>query len=125
MGFCLQSTVASGHPYPVGAVSTATTQAFPVGAYLAFRVSSVSDNRVVTLTSLLLLDFEIAVLQSLSCVRVSVTPWTASRQAPLSFTVPQSLRQFMSIGSVMPFNHLILCLPLFLPSIFPSMSLFQ
>ena len=102
----------------MGAVSTATTQAFAVGAYLAFRVSSVSDNRVVTLTSLLLLDFKIAVLRSLNCVRVSVTPRTAARQTPLSSTVSQSLRKLMSIESVMPSNRLILCHPfLLLPSI--------
>ena len=49
----------------------------------------------------------------------SVTPWTAARQASLSFTISWSLLKLMSIVSVMPFNHLILCHPLlFLPSIF-------
>ena len=41
------------------------------------------------------------------------TPWTVARQAPLSFTISQSLRKFMSVESVMPSNHLILCCPLF------------
>ena len=60
-------------------------------------------------------------VQSLSCVRLSATPWTATRQAPLSSTNYQSLLKLMSIASVMPSNHLILCQSLLLPSsIFPS-----
>ena len=55
----------------------------------------------------------------------SVTPWTAARQASLSITNSQSLLKLMSIESVMPSNHLILCRPLFLPpSIFPSIRVF-
>ena len=51
----------------------------------------------------------------------SSTPWTVAHQASLSFTVSQSLLKLMSIESVMPSNHLILCRPLLLlPSIFPS-----
>ena len=49
-----------------------------------------------------------------------MTPWTAARQAFLSFTFSQSLLKLMSIKSVMPYNHLILCHPLLLPSVFPS-----
>ena len=61
-------------------------------------------------------------VQSLSCVRLFVTPWTAAAQASLSFTISWSLHN-MFIESVMPFNHLVLCSPLFLlPSIFPSIS---
>ena len=61
------------------------------------------------------------VVQSLSCVRLVVTPWTAEPQASLSFTICWSLHKLMSIEVVMPSNHLILCLPLLLPpSIFPS-----
>ena len=53
----------------------------------------------------------------------SVTPWTAAHQASLSVTISQSLPKFMSIESVMPPNHLILCCPLLLlPSILPSIS---
>ena len=60
-------------------------------------------------------------VQSLSRVRLFVTPWTAARQASLSITDSWSLIKFMSIESVMPSNHLILCHPLLLlPSIFPS-----
>ena len=64
-------------------------------------------------------------VQSLSHVRLFVTPWTASRQASLSITNSQSLLKLMSIESVMPSNHLILCRPLLLlPSIFPSIRVF-
>ena len=60
-------------------------------------------------------------VQSLSHVQLLVTPWIAARQAPLSITNSRSLLKLMSIESVMPSNHLILCCPLLLPSsIFPS-----
>ena len=63
--------------------------------------------------------------QSLSHVRLFATPWTAARQASLSFTISQSLLKLMSIESVMPSDHLILCRPLLLlPSIFPSIRVF-
>ena len=56
----------------------------------------------------------------------SVTPWTAACQASLFITKPWSLLKLMSIESVMPSNHLILCHPLlFLPSIFPSIRVFS
>ena len=62
----------------------------------------------------------------LSCVQLFVTPWTAARQASLSITSSQSLLKLMSIGSVMPSNHLILCRPLLLPpSIFPNIRVFS
>ena len=51
-------------------------------------------------------------VQSLSCVRLFVTPWTAARQASLSINNSQTLLKFMSIELVMPSNHLILCHPL-------------
>ena len=55
-----------------------------------------------------------------------MTPWTAPRQASLSFTISCSLLQLMSIVLVMPSNHLILCCPLLLPpSIFPSIRVFS
>ena len=60
-------------------------------------------------------------VQSLSRVRLFATPWTVAHQASLSITSSWSLLRLMSIESVMPSNHLILCHPLFLsPSIFPS-----
>ena len=65
-------------------------------------------------------------VQLLGHVRLFVTQWTAARQASLSITKSQSLLKLMSIESVMPSNHLILCHPLlFLPSIFPSIRVFS
>ena len=64
--------------------------------------------------------------QSLSHVRLFATPWTAARQASLSIINSRSLLKFMSIESVMPSNHLILCRPLLLlPSVFPSTRVFS
>ena len=60
-------------------------------------------------------------VQLLSHVRLFATPWTAAHQASLSITNSQSLLELMSIESVMPSNHLLLCRSLlFLPSVFPS-----
>ena len=65
-------------------------------------------------------------VQSLSCVRLFVTPWTAARQASLSITNSQSLPKLISIELVMPSNHLILCCPLLLLlSILPSIRVFS
>ena len=65
-------------------------------------------------------------VQSLSRVRLFATPWIAAHQASLSITNSRSLLQLMSIELVMPFNHLILCRPFFLPtSIFPSIRVFS
>ena len=67
-----------------------------------------------------------AVVQSLSHVRLFAIPWTAAHQASLSFTISWSLLKFMSIESVMPSNHHILCHPLLLlPSIFSSIRVFS
>ena len=66
------------------------------------------------------------VVQSLSHVQLFVSLLTASSQASLSFTISQSLLKFMSIESVMPANHLVLCHPLLLlPSVFPSIRVFS
>ena len=54
-----------------------------------------------------------------------MTPWTAARQASLSFTISQSLLRLTSIESVMAFNHLVFCQPLLLSSIFPSIRVFS
>ena len=65
-------------------------------------------------------------VQSLSCVQLIATPWTAALQASLSINNSQSLLKHMSIESVMPSNHLILCHPLLRrPSIFPSIRVFS
>ena len=67
----------------------------------------------------------ISSVQLLSHVQLLVTPWAAARWASLSFTNSCSLPKLMSIESVMPSNHLILCCPLLLPSIFPSIRAFS
>ena len=64
-------------------------------------------------------------VQSLSCVRLFATPCTAARQASLCITSSQSLLKLMSIESVMSSNHFILCHPLLLPLIFPSIRVFS
>ena len=65
----------------------------------------------------------VVVVQLLSHVHLSATPWTAARQGSLSFTISQSL--LMSIESMMPSNHLILCRSLLPPSIFPIIRVFS
>ena len=64
-------------------------------------------------------------VQSLSCVWLFATPWIAARQASLSITNSWSLPKLLSIELAMPSNHLILCHPLLLPSIFPSIRVFS
>ena len=64
-------------------------------------------------------------VQLLSRVRLFVNPWTVALQASLSITISQSLLKLTSVESVMPFNHLILCHPLLLPSFFPSIRVFS
>ena len=69
---------------------------------------------------------QLSSVQSFSCVQLFVTPWTAARQASLSITKCQSLLKLMSIESVIPSNHLILCHTLLLlPSISPSIRVFS
>ena len=73
-----------------------------------------------------MVSVQLSSVQLLSCVRLFVTPWTAALQASLSIANSQSLLKPISIESVMPSNHLILCHPLlFLPSIFPIIRLFS
>ena len=74
----------------------------------------------------LLAGLQFSSVQSLSCVRLFVTPWTAACQASLSITNAQSLLKLMSIKSVMPSKDLILSRPLLLlSSIFPSIRVFS
>ena len=71
-------------------------------------------------------ELKFSSVQSLSCVWLFATPWTAAHQASLSITNSWSLLRLMSIESVMPSNHLILCHPLLLPpSIFPNIRVFS
>ena len=64
-------------------------------------------------------------VQLLSCVRFSATPWTATCQASLSITNSENLLRLMSTELMMPSSHLILCRPLLLPPVFPSIRVFS
>ena len=99
--------------------SSVTCKGFPSGSEWLF-ISL--NHKVVTASRKFCICFiYTASVQSLSCVCLFVTPWTTARQASLSITNSRSLLKLMSIESVMPSNHLILCHPLLLlPSIFPS-----
>ena len=94
----------------------------------------VSSSHQVAKLLQLVMDTEAWLLQSMGSQRVGlsdwtelnfVTPWTAAHQASLSITNSQSLLKLMSIESVMPPNHLILCRPLLPPTIFPSIRVFS
>ena len=90
------------------------------------RVYVILNNYILFLVSFTLLINFVIVLQSLSLVRLFVTPWTATRQASLSIIISQGLFRFKSIKSMMPSNHLILCCPfVLLPSLFPSIRVFS
>ena len=71
-------------------------------------------------------NIQFSSVQSLSHVRLFATPWTTAHQASLPITNSRSLLKLMSIESMMPSNHLILCFPLLLPpSILPSIRVFS
>ena len=66
------------------------------------------------------------VFQSLSCIQLFATPWTAARQASLPFSVSQSLLKLVSIASVRPSSRLILChILVLLSSSYPSIRVFS
>ena len=68
----------------------------------------------------------VLLLQSLSCVQLFAISWTATCQISLSLTISWSLLKLLSIESMIPYNHLILCCPLLLlPSVFPSNRVFS
>ena len=66
-----------------------------------------------------------SLVQLQGCIWLFSTSWTASRQASLSFTIYHSLLKLISIESMIPSNHLVLCRPLLLPSVFPSIRVFS
>ena len=95
---------------------------------LAYRINLVSGkfSSEYLFTNKINLITQFSSVQSLSRVWLFVTPWTVARQASLSITNPWRLLKLMSIESVMPSTHLNRCHPfLFLPSIFPSISVFS
>ena len=77
-----------------------------------------------SLCGLVAVSFVVVVVQLLSCVWLFVTPWTAACQASLSFTISWSLLKPMSIKSVMPSDHLILCVPFSCLQSFPASGSF-
>ena len=94
-----------------------------LGLYLLEHASPEGSRLEFTLRDICSAQF--SSVQSLSHVRLFATPWTAACQASLSFTNSQSLLKLMSIALVMPSNHLILCRPFLLPSIFLSIRVFS
>ena len=81
-------------------------------------------SQVIKFSNIMIIQF--SSVQSLSCVRLFVTPWIAARQASLSITISWSSLKLKSIELVMPSSHLILCCPLFLlPPIPPSIRVFS
>ena len=104
-GFCPTSWLFASGGQSIGASASASVLPMNIQSWLPF--SSVS-------------------VQSLSCAWLFVTPWTTALQASRSIINSQSLPKLMSMESVMPSNHLILCRPLLLlPSIFPSIRIFS
>ena len=89
--------------------------------YIFLKISSVTGHHSISDSPI-----SICSVQPLSCVQIFVTPWTTACQASLSITNSQSLLKLMSIKSVMPSSHLMLCHSLvILPSIFPSIRVFS
>ena len=85
-----------------------------------------SFNLIYLMSILYPIDLLSSSVQSVSCIRLFVTPWTAAHQGSLSITKSQSLLKLMSIKSLMPSSHLILCRPLLLlPPIPPSIRVFS
>ena len=86
------------------------------------NLDSILKSRDITLPT----KVQFSSVQLFSFVQFFVTPWTAARQASLSTTNSRSLPKLISIESVMPSNHLILCHPLLLlPALFPSIRVFS
>ena len=93
---------------------------------LVFNTQYFLDHESLKFILAFFLYISVSSVQLLSHVRLVATPWTAARQASLSITNPQNLPKLMSIESVMPSSHLILCRPLLLlPPIPPSIRVFS
>ena len=104
--------------------------AFPLIHLKKLRVGR--SRNLHTITQMMMINFgprvtqdSLPSVQSLSCVQLFATPWTAAQQASLSITNCRSLLKLMSIELVMPSNHFILCRPLLLLQSFPASGSFQ
>ena len=84
-----------------------------------------TSSQVISATKKLYFELYFSSVQKLNRVLLFVTTWTAAHQASLSITNSWSLLKFISIKSVMPSNHLILCCPILLPSNFSSIMVFS
>ena len=114
----------------IAAIHTGVHVSFRIVAFSGYMhgivglLGHVVDSFLVCLLFFFLKGFAVVLVQLPNHVLLIVTPWTAAGQASLSLTISWSFPKFMSIESVVPSNHLILCCHLLLlPSIFPSMSL--
>ena len=137
LGCCLSNFCWSSYSHPVISTISNSTSSMKWIPQANVTCSHFSSHRtshslpfiiilLVLVLSIISLAFLLYAVQSLSRVWLFATPWTAARQASLSITISRSLPKLMSIGSVMPSNHLILCHPhLLLPSIFPSIRVFS
>ena len=93
---------------------------------LYFYCYSIKLKLIYSMGYLEMCSVQFSSVQSLSCVQLFATPWISACQPSLSITNSRSLLKLMSIKSVIPSNHLILCHPLLLPpSTFPSIRSFQ
>ena len=116
--YCYCDAIVQQHILPL--VSTRNRNTTLVVSHRLLGVCATSPRLIFTLY------LQFSSVQSLSHVQLFVTPWAAARQASLSITNSQSPPKPMSIDSVIPSTHLILCRPvLFLPSIFPSFRVFS
>ena len=84
-----------------------------------------NDIQIQASTWMNLENIQFSSVQSLSCVQLLAIPWTGAHQVYLTLTNTHSLLKLMFIELVMPSNHLILCHPLFQPSVFPSIRVFS
>ena len=122
-GFLRNPQLLAWRPWALLALPVSLAGGGGLPSHLHHPCSAGSSSVSQTLTFLFFLKAAF-VVQSLSHVWLFATPWTAAHEAPLSFTISQSLHKLMSIELVMPSNHLTLCCSLLLPSIFPSIRVF-
>ena len=112
LGLC-----AKGHPIP---------KMRKLRSHTVRKQNGNSDPDLLAPREIALSQEQLQSVQLLGHVQLFATPWTVARQASLSLTNSRSLLELMSIESVMPSNHFILCHPLLLPpSIFPSIGVFS
>jgi len=116
-----------GLSFPMSRVFTSGGRSIGASALSSVLPMNIQRGFPLGLTGLISsLSSQFSSVQVLSCVWLFETPWAAARQASLSITNTQSLLKIMSIESMMPSNHLILCHSLLpLPSIFPSIRVFS